>query len=130
LEWPLLAHIGRSLRCTIPAAAPQQPADAISQRRRQAMRRELIAAPGQSQGGTDRRGLHRPRLGTIMMSPRLPLLILIAAPFSSRLSRYSELALGWGILIAWFFIRRAIARRLLPELQAIKEARTKSAGTG
>ena len=52
------------------------------------MWRELIVAPWQSQGGTDRWGLHRPKLDAIMMSLRLPLLS-VAAPLSSRLSRYS-----------------------------------------
>jgi hypothetical protein len=43
----------------------------------------------QSQDGTIKRGLHRSRRSAIIMSSRLPALILIAAPFSSRLSRYS-----------------------------------------
>ena len=33
--------------------------------------------------------MHRPRLSAIIMSSRLQALILIAAPFSSRLSRYN-----------------------------------------
>ena len=34
--------------------------------------------------------MHRPRLSAIIISLRPPTLILIAAPFSSRLSRYSR----------------------------------------
>jgi Choline/Carnitine o-acyltransferase len=43
----------------------------------------------QSQDGTVKKGLHRPRLSAIIISSRPPALILIAAPFSSRLSRYT-----------------------------------------
>ena len=43
----------------------------------------------QSQDGIIRKGLHRPRLSAIIISLRPPTLILIAAPFSSRLSRYT-----------------------------------------
>jgi predicted transcriptional regulator of viral defense system len=43
----------------------------------------------QSQDGTIKRHLHRSRRGAIIMSSRLPALILIAAPFSSRSSRYN-----------------------------------------
>jgi hypothetical protein len=44
----------------------------------------------QSQDGTVKKGLHRPRLSAIIPSSRPPALILIAAPFSSRLSRYID----------------------------------------
>jgi putative membrane protein len=37
-----------------------------------------------------KRGLHRSRRSAIIVSSRLPALILIAAPFSSRLSRYNR----------------------------------------
>jgi hypothetical protein len=43
----------------------------------------------QSQYGTIKKGLQRARLGAIVRSLRSPILILIAAPFSSRLSRYT-----------------------------------------
>jgi hypothetical protein len=44
----------------------------------------------QSQDGIIRKGLHRPRLTAIIISLRSPTLILIAAPFSSRMSRYTQ----------------------------------------
>ncbi|MGP0089105.1 MAG: hypothetical protein ACLPKB_03985 [Xanthobacteraceae bacterium] len=37
-----------------------------------------------------KKGLRRPRLSAIILSSRLRAFILIAAPFSSRLSRYTE----------------------------------------
>jgi hypothetical protein len=43
----------------------------------------------QSQDGIIRKGLRRPRLSAIIILLRSPTLILIAAPFSSRLSRYN-----------------------------------------
>jgi len=43
----------------------------------------------QSQDGIVKNGLHRPSLSAIILSSRPLALILIAAPFSSRLSRYS-----------------------------------------
>jgi len=43
----------------------------------------------QLQAGNRKTGLHRPRLSAIIMSSRLPALILIAAPFLSRLSRHT-----------------------------------------
>jgi 3-dehydroquinate dehydratase II len=61
----------KSLRCTILVAAPQRPDVAhplkpMKLRWRQPIRRKLIAAPQQSQGGTIRRGLRRCGLGAIM----------------------------------------------------------------
>ena len=44
----------------------------------------------QPQEGTVKKGLHRPRLNAIIPILTAPTLILIAAPFSSRLSRYME----------------------------------------
>jgi Recombinase len=46
--------------------------------------------PAASQDGTIKRGLQRSRRSAIIMPSRLPALILIAAPFSSRLSRYKS----------------------------------------
>ena len=43
----------------------------------------------QSQDGIVKNGLHRPSLSAIILSSRPLALILIAAPFSSRLSRYT-----------------------------------------
>ena len=48
----------------------------------------------QSQDGTVKKGLHRPSLSAIILSSRPLALILIAAPFSSRLSRYSKVCLS------------------------------------
>ena len=50
----------------------------------------------QSQDGTVKEGLHRPRLSAIILSSRSPALILIAAPFSSRLSRYTPGSGSYG----------------------------------
>ena len=44
----------------------------------------------QSQDGTAKEGLHRPRLSAIILSSRSLALIQIAGPFSSRLSRYNR----------------------------------------
>jgi hypothetical protein len=41
-----------------------------------------------SQDGTVKKSLHRPRLSAIILGFRPPALLQIAAPFSSRLSRY------------------------------------------
>jgi hypothetical protein len=54
----------------------------------------------QSQDGTIKWGLHRSRRSAIIMSSRLPALILIAAPLSSR-SRYSAFC---GGLACKFFV--------------------------
>ena len=45
----------------------------------------------QSQDSTVKKGLRRPRLSAIILSSRPRALILIAAPFSSRLSRYRKI---------------------------------------
>ena len=48
----------------------------------------------QLQDGAGKKGLHRPRLSAIIPISRPPALILIAAPFSSRLSRYTADRIG------------------------------------
>jgi hypothetical protein len=65
----LSGHSGRGWTCSLPGPV------AIDTR--------------QSQDGTVKKGLQRPRLSAIVISLRSPILILIAAPFSSRLSRYT-----------------------------------------
>jgi hypothetical protein len=49
----------------------------------------------QSQDSTVKKGLRRSRLSAIILSSRPWALILIAAPFSSRLSRYIALDIGY-----------------------------------
>src|SRR5437879_383662 len=49
------------------------------------------------------KGLHRPRLSAIILSSRPPALIQIAAPFSSRLSRYRKASLSSRMLSALIF---------------------------
>ena len=65
----LSGHCGRGWTCSVPGPV------AIDTRK--------------SQDGTVKKRLHRPRLSAIIQWSRPPALIQIAAPFSSRLSRYS-----------------------------------------
>jgi hypothetical protein len=63
-------HCGRGWTCSLPGPV------AINTRK--------------SQDGTVKKSLHRPRLSAIILGSRPPALIQIAAPFSSRLSRYNS----------------------------------------
>jgi hypothetical protein len=53
--------------------------------------------------------LHRPRLSAIIRSLRSPILILIAAPFSPRLSRYTYLTIMELTLIQDYAIQARVA---------------------
>jgi nicotinamidase-related amidase len=52
-----------------------------------------------SQDGTVKKSLHRPRLSAIILRFRPPALIQIAAPFSSRLSRYTFRGRGLPVVL-------------------------------
>jgi hypothetical protein len=92
-----------------------------------------------SQDGTVKKSLHRPRLSAIILRFRPPALIQIAAPFSSRLSRYKRRIrhpiLRWmgatldgrvqdgeavfeaKFMLPWSFSEEAAVQKYMPQLQ-------------
>jgi hypothetical protein len=78
----------------------------------------------QSQDGIAKNGLHQPRLSAIILSPWLPALILIAAPFASRLSRYTDRI---PKLAGSMFVKFAYDPPLKPVSGLVREARDDNA---